>query len=156
VHELLTSWKCDHLVIGICFDTTASNTGKVNRACPVLEARVGRNLLWMVCRHHILEVLLFDAFSVCFRPPSRPDVLIFKRFRDKWSEIVNQVPKERLAPFILVCDELKVFMTEQLTLDYPRVEYKKLLCLAALMIGIQTNTAVRKPGAHHRARWMVC
>jgi len=53
-----------------------------------------------------------------------------------------------------VCDELKAFITEQLTLDYPRDDYKELLCLAASMIGIQTITAVRKPGALHRARWM--
>jgi len=38
--------------------------------------------------------------------------------------------------------------------NYPRGDYKELLCLAASMIGIQTNTAVRKPGALYRAHWM--
>ena len=77
VHELLVSWKCENFIIGMCFDTTASNTGKHSGACTLLEVALGRNLLWMACRHHILEVLLSDAFGVCFGSSSRPDILIF-------------------------------------------------------------------------------
>ena len=83
VYEQLVSWKCDSVIIGMCFDTTASNTGRVQGACTLLEAAVGRHLLWMSCRHHMLEVLLSDTFAVCFRPSTGPDILIFKRFRDK-------------------------------------------------------------------------
>jgi len=64
VFELLKSWQSDTVVVGMCFDSTASNTGRTNGACTLLEKAVGRNLLWMACRHHMFEVLLSDFQSV--------------------------------------------------------------------------------------------
>lgn len=154
VYELLVSWKCENLIIGMCFDTTASNTGKHKGACTLLEVAVGHNLLWLACRHHMLEVLLSDAFGVCFGPSTGPDILIFKRFRDKWSAI-HHIPIDRQAPLINDHDDLKTFIERQLNLEsHPRHDYFELLCLAGAMLGMQTNTTIRKPGALHRARWM--
>ena len=53
VFELLQSWQSEKLIIGMCFDTTACNTGRMNGACSLLESAIGRNLLWMACRHHV-------------------------------------------------------------------------------------------------------
>jgi hypothetical protein len=153
VHELLISWQSESLIIGMCFDTTASNTGRVNGACTLLEAAIGRPLLWMACRHHMLEVLLSDAHNVCFGPSTGPEILFFKRFRDKWSEL-DHTPKERQVPFITATSDLKAFIVEHLQMSYPRDDYREFLCLAASMVGIETKTAIRKPGAMHRARWM--
>ena len=72
VLELLKSRKCDSLVLDMCFDTTASNTGRFNGVCTLLETSIGSSLLWMVCRHHMCEVLLSDAFGVCFGPSTGP------------------------------------------------------------------------------------
>jgi hypothetical protein len=84
VLEYLKSWQCELLVIGMCFDTTASNTGRLNGACTLLETAIGRSLLWLACRHHMFEVLLSDAFAVCFFGPSTgPEILLFKRFKEK-------------------------------------------------------------------------
>jgi len=47
VFELLKSWHCDELVVGMCFDTTASNTGRMNGACTLLEVARQQNLLRM-------------------------------------------------------------------------------------------------------------
>jgi len=154
VHELLALWQCDSLIIGMCFDTTASNTGRVNGACTLLEASIGRPLLWMACRHHMFEVLLSDAFGVCFGPSTGPEILIFKRFRDKWSVLANHTPMVRQAPFIIVTDSLKAFIAEHSHFEYPRDDYREFICLAASMVGVETNTPIRKPGALHRARWM--
>ena len=49
VIEEMKSWHCDNYVIGMCFDTTASNTGKTNSACKLLETACERNLLWLAC-----------------------------------------------------------------------------------------------------------
>jgi hypothetical protein len=35
-----------------------------------------------------------------------------------------------------------------------RDDYRELLCLAALIVGLPVKFAIRKPGALHRARWM--
>ena len=91
---------------------------------------------------------------LCVLPSTGPDILIFKRFREKWHAMVHHIPTDRSAPLITDHDDLKAFIEEHLKLDYPRDDYRELLCLAASMLGMQTNTQIRKPGALHRARWM--
>ena len=80
VHEHIKSWKCESMVIGMCLDTTASNTGKLNGACTLLEKAMGHNLLWMACRHHMFEVLLADVFNVCLGPSTGPEIYFSKGF----------------------------------------------------------------------------
>lgn len=137
----------------MCFDTTVSNTGRTNGACTLLEAVIGRKLLWLACRHHMFEVLLSEAFGVCLGPSTGPEILFFKRFRVSWSELVHQ-PKPRLTPLLSASEELKEFIDEQLQLGHPRDDCKEFLQLAALMTGLNCAAAIRKPGALHRARWM--
>ena len=93
VLELLKLGQCDSLVIGMRFDTTAANTGQKNGACTLLERAIGRDLLWMACRHHMSEILLSDSFRVCLGPSTGPEILIFKRFREKWPDLQHHQPK---------------------------------------------------------------
>ena len=76
VLELLKSWHCDFHVVGMCFDTT--NTGRKNGACTLIEAMIGRNLLWLAGCHH-----MFDSFSICLGSSTGPEILFFKRFKDR-------------------------------------------------------------------------
>ena len=55
--------------VGMCFDTTASNTGRFSGACVLLESLFQRPLLWMACRHHMFEVLLAEVFKECIGLP---------------------------------------------------------------------------------------
>ena len=126
VLDLLNSWQCSTLVIGMCFDTTAANTGKVNGACTLLENAIGRNLLWMACRHHIFEILLADTFGICLGPSTGPDVLMFKRFKEKWSNL-NHTPQQRSTPIIAIDEDLKLFIMEYLSETHDRDDYKELL-----------------------------
>lgn len=154
VHEQLKSWNAESYVIGMCFDTTAANTGKFTGACKLLEELLGRNLLWLACRHHMLEVLLSDAFNVCFGPSSGPEIKIFKRFRENWSKLSHREPPARSTPLLPAPEDLKNFILQQLTQGHPREDYSELLCLAGLLTGMDTGSVIRKPGAIHRARWM--
>lgn len=43
-------------LVGMCFDTTASNTGPHNGAAALLENELGKSLLWIACRHHVAEL----------------------------------------------------------------------------------------------------
>lgn len=47
---------CMEKTIGICFDTTASNTGVHNGAAALLENHLNKALLWFACRHHVAEL----------------------------------------------------------------------------------------------------
>lgn len=154
VLELLKSWNCDSLTVGMCFDTTAANTGRHAGACTLLETFMDRHLLWMACRHHMCEVLLSDVFSICFGPSSGPEILFFKRFREKWHDLLHHEMKPRATPLIHSCEQLKKFITEQLEVNHPRDDYREFLQLAGFMVGLTNSATFRKPGAIHRARWM--
>lgn len=67
------------LVIAVCFDATAANIGSVRGVCTMIEKRLGRNLLHVACRHHILDNVLKDVFKIVHGSSSDPKVL-FQRF----------------------------------------------------------------------------
>jgi len=50
---------------------------------------MGRELLWLACRHHVMELILSKVFTLCCGPSSAPDIPIFKRFRAVWAGIVH-------------------------------------------------------------------
>jgi hypothetical protein len=85
VIKCINEWKIKHTVIGMCFDSTASNTGRLARAAHLIEKRLSKELLCLPCRHHVLEIVAGKAFmAVQIEVSSGPDIAIFKRFRDQW------------------------------------------------------------------------
>ena len=46
---------------GMCWDTTASNTGCHQGAASVYERQLGEAILWLACRHHIGELHIRHA-----------------------------------------------------------------------------------------------
>ena len=58
VFESLQEWNVDKLIVGMCFDTTASNTGWLRGAAVRIESKLKRPLMWLPCRHHIAELFL--------------------------------------------------------------------------------------------------
>ena len=101
----LHSSQCNNQVIGMCFDTTASNTGRQNGACTLLEIAYDRDLVWLACRHYMFIVLLADVFKVCLGPFTGPEILLFKRFRDNWMLFQHEI-QERETPSIAATGEV--------------------------------------------------
>ena len=87
VYQVLESSTLAGSVKAMSFDTTASNTGKSNGACTLLEKKIGRELLNLACRHHILEIMIGKVFEVLMGRSSGPEILLFKRFRENWEQI---------------------------------------------------------------------
>ncbi|CAH0550650.1 unnamed protein product [Brassicogethes aeneus] len=81
VENLLRDWNLVDKVQAMCFDTTSVNTGTKNGCCVLLEEKIGRDLLWLACRHHVLEIILSKVFKLCMGPSSSPDIPIFNRFK---------------------------------------------------------------------------
>ena len=63
VYDAAKEWDLVDNIIGMCFDTTASNTGLKEGACIHIMKHVKRNLLHFACRHHVLELLVGAAFA---------------------------------------------------------------------------------------------
>ena len=120
----------------MCFDTTHANNERFTGACALLEQKLNRNLLWLVCRDYMFEVLLSDAFSVCFRQSSGPKILLIKRFRENWSKLNHHEPKKQSLPLIVASSSFKIFISDQLKIavKLPRNDYREFLNLVSLMI----------------------
>ena len=163
--ELLESWKIRDEVVGLVFDTTASNTGLHKGACIRIEKDLGRKLAMLACRHHVLEIVLSDVFRVVFWHTGGPDVALFKRFQKTWPTINQEeymVAEDTLFEGYLILEQLRSQMKDYLAsalsdpAKYPRDDYFEFLQLAALFLGGGTTTqpSFRAPGAIHHARWM--
>jgi len=87
VYEALKDWDIADKVRAMCFDTTSSNTGRSIGACVLLEQKLGRELLSLACRHHLMELIIGSVFNVCLGCTSAPEVLVFKRFQAYWEFI---------------------------------------------------------------------
>lgn len=158
VYNVLTAWGLENKIVGMCFDTTSVNTGLKNGACVMLEHKVGEELLWLACRHHILEIILSKVFTLCFGPSSSPDIPLFKRFKAAWPFIhqENYQPLEE-APG---SEHLKLTAVNALLValgrkKQPRDDYMELIELSLLALGHTPDKIHwRAPGAVHHARWM--
>lgn len=87
VIDAIHEWKLENQIQAMCFDTTASNTGHKNGACTILERFLGRELLWLACRHHTMEIILAEVFSLCTGASSGPNIQIFNRFKNNLNGI---------------------------------------------------------------------
>lgn len=118
----------------------------------LLKAKLGRNILWLACRHHMHEILLSDVLKICFGPSTGPEILFFKQFREVWDKLDSREPHLGQIPLIQVSDSLRTFILLQLTKKSPRDDYLEFLQLVAYTVGLPIETTMKKPGALHRAR----
>jgi len=81
VYNVLESWKLTEKVQALCFDTTSVNIGPFGGVCVLLENKIGRELLWLACRHHVLELILSKVFTLCCGPSSSPYIPIFQEIQ---------------------------------------------------------------------------
>ena len=138
----------------MCFDTTASSTGRLNGAFKHLEVNVCRALLWLVCRHHVHKILRSDDYTICFGPSTGPEILFCERFHESYHKFNCHEPNLGETPITEVSASLQLFIMKQLTEKHPRDDYLELLQLDAYMVVLTFEAAVRRPGAVHRDRWM--
>ena len=78
VQEILHDWNLTEKIVAVGFDTTSSNTGVHRGACTILQQLLNRQILWMACRHHVLELIVGAAFKHLFSETTSPEVTLFK------------------------------------------------------------------------------
>lgn len=84
--EALVWFMKDNIEALYC-DSTANNTGRLNGACVELEWLLKKDLLYLICRHHIFELVLRCIFEKKFGNTVGPEVHPFKNFESFWSSI---------------------------------------------------------------------
>ncbi|KAG0721988.1 hypothetical protein GWK47_045317 [Chionoecetes opilio] len=144
----------------MCFETTASNTGSRSGACLLIEQQLGRDLLNVACRHHVLELIAAKAYAVCLNTPSSgPQILLFTRFQDKW-DLIDQdqheiMPDDHLTEAIRDSrNNLIAGLKLHLSQFQPRDDYCELLELSVIVLGEMPARGIRfrRPEAPHLAR----
>jgi hypothetical protein len=161
IMEVINEWNLQDRIAALCFDTTATNSGSKGGVCLRLQQILGRDLLHLACRHHILELLLGAVFSALVPEVSRsPDITIFQQFKEFWPSVVTtdyRTAEDAIRRKPWATDVLN-FCQDQLHLNHPRDDYRELLELVVIFLGGvphgRQSIVFRKPGAVHRARWM--
>lgn len=159
--QTINEWNLRNRIKGLCFDTTASNTGTKNGVCVQLETEFGQQLLNLACRHHISEIMLEKVYGIHDVLRS-PNLELFGNFKDFWPRIdqaafSTAMNDEGTAAVISPWkDGVIQFATTQLNQFQPRDDYCEILELSIVFLGGVPPRGIkfRYPGAIHRARWM--
>ncbi|ESO06037.1 hypothetical protein HELRODRAFT_160152 [Helobdella robusta] len=161
VYSELGKWGALDKIQAMSFDTTAVNTGRIKGACVLLEQLMEKKLLYLSCRHHILEVVLRSGFDAALGKTTGPQSDIFKKFKTEWNSIDKKkfksgVKDKSEASKLINPDQLSSYLLKQLTVHHSRSDYKELisLCLIFLERFPSENIVFAAPGAFHHARWM--
>ncbi|CAH1647379.1 unnamed protein product [Spodoptera littoralis] len=164
IRNAVTDWNLEDKVQILCCDTTASNTGRINGACVLLEQKFNREMLIFGCRHHIYELVLKGVFEdKISQVTNNPDIPLFKKFRDNWKNIDPekiQNPTEIISCLnVSEVKSLLEFYRTELTKNIVRDDYRyrdELIELSIIFLGGDTEKKfkIRPPGAMHQARWM--
>ncbi|XP_067621941.1 uncharacterized protein [Eurosta solidaginis] len=162
VLNTLNDWNLNDKVQIMCCDTTASNTGRLNGACVLLEQALERELLLFACRHHVYELVLKSVFQTKIQEDSTsPEIPLFKKFKDNWKNI-NPNAIEPCSNFVkqhfceTMINELVEFYYNELEKSIVRDDHRELIELAIIFLGgnSENKIKIRPPGALHQARWM--
>jgi len=98
----------------------------------LIEEVVGRELINIGCRHHIMEVVLSNVFMAVLGGTGGPEVGLFKRFQKNWSYI-HQAQYSPTEDDLLNSDmeilrnEMVAFYTNAVEYQQPREDYLELL-----------------------------
>ena len=159
VYSSLEDWGLLDLVQAVSADTTNANFGCRNGAAVIFERMIEKDLLYLACRHHIMELIIGAAFKAKMPDVTGPNVPIFGKFRKNWSEMDTTQVQHGLTDLE---PELKQeipnvvkFIKEHLEKQQPRDDYKELLMLSLMFLDAADEPIrLMKPGACHHARWM--
>jgi len=162
--DAVAKWNLCSQVKGLVFDTTASNTGLHKGACTKIEEALGREMVWIACRHHVMEIVLSNVFTSLLGATDSPSTALFKRFQKSWPSIDKD--EYAVATDDLFQDpvlnklrlEMLEYLPRALEVQQPRDDYQELLRLSLLFLGGDNadkgSSTFRAPGPTHHARWM--
>lgn len=162
-------WKLLHSITGMCFGTTATNSGHKNGCFTIFEKElVGKKALWLACLHHIYELIIKNVYRSLFCTMSSPENETFKYFRDvSWKDIDTSRPhhtltfkirikKSRRNLFVDFYQNLFGLSAGQEKKIFPRGDCKECaeVMLQILCEEFRRGTHWYKPGAIYQALWM--
>ena len=166
IYNILLAYGFESQVIGVCTDTTGSNTGRYKGAITLLEKYLGKPLLWIMCRRHATEVHITHAMTALTGSKTKgPRRQVYTRLQKVWPEVHEEVKASKFILFdwkkhrgtILgqLAEESLRFCTRALITDvFARGDYKKLVENTVVYLGgTVANYVPAQPFACHEARF---
>lgn len=87
VMSLLADWEVIEKIVGLVFDTTSSNTGRIKGCATIIERTLGRAVLWFACRHHMYEIHVKHVSDCIIGKRNSPSESLFVRFQKDWPDL---------------------------------------------------------------------
>ena len=72
------------------FDTAVTNTDIYKGTCQFIEKSLGCPLLYLVCRHHVAELILKAVWQTVFGKNTCPNYPILNDFAEKWTSLNHE------------------------------------------------------------------
>jgi hypothetical protein len=156
---------CDD-VKGLCFDTTATNTGRLSGTNVRFSHKQNSILLELACRRHVYELhLKHFCERQCSGKTKSPENLMFKRFQLNWNDIKSSIDSSKfvkhdtqsIATTFLEIHKLDAVKYCEIALKkntFPRGDYKELLKLTLMYLCPERDFKIQAPGCVSHARFM--
>ena len=140
---LLEEWGIKENLFSVCCDSTATQTGIYAGAITLLQRELEQNVIWLICRRHVMELHAKHAMSAVFGSTIAPYEPLFKHLQDGWNNVSaaasDCLEGNNLTKFDWVnnrgtllgqrAEEVLQFCQRALTLDtFARGDYRKLSC----------------------------
>lgn len=168
-HAVIQEWSVENAIVGLVFDTTASNSGWKNGVCVKLETLLGKKVFYFACRHHVLERILCAVWQKLFGATSSPDTPEFKDFQQHWDSLAQRstyktldirdrrLKRQQEVVVAFFRELLSVPESDDASEDaMPRDDYRESAELMLILLGEEPPRGVHwlQPGAFSHARWM--
>jgi hypothetical protein len=122
-------------------------------------------ILWLACRHHVHEIHIKHVGDKVLGARGGPSDKLFVRFQDEFSSLDKSFRSLVLLDWLTLGPTMRkqaqsVLNWGQKCLEenaFPREDYRELVELTVIFLGgfVPRGFHLRKPGAHHTARFMV-
>lgn len=165
VNELIglcENYSLTNRVVGLVCDTTNVNSGEFGGVCALFENETERDVLNIMCRHHIHELNLGCAMRTALGVIEAPTITIFDQIKAEWPGIkARGFPYKPCPQQILNGAHLRslyLHAKRSLIQDAENVhirdDYAELNDLCLKFFGIKTQKTFMVPSSISKARWM--
>ena len=153
-------------VRGLCFDTTATNTGRLSGTNIRFSRRQDDILLELACRRHVFELHIKHFLEhISTGKTLAPNNQLFKCFQKEWNNLKDEIDLSKLSRFDVKAVrgtflETKVLESIQFckialkTEVFPRGDYTELLELTLMYLSPESSFKIRAPSSVSHARFM--
>ena len=82
----IKAWGVEKNIVAVCYDTTASCTGRLKGATVRLQKYLGRPIFFMACscRHHVGELIAKACWYCIFEADLSPECKFFVDIKEDW------------------------------------------------------------------------